>query len=129
MAGVNAQACLVHIYWHAMICQVWEVKAAELSKSSTHKGAIDKTGRVECGRALNFKFSQYTCMRKVHVERTRMRNNQKAYCTLRTSNDDAMNTQYFKPQALHIVLCTLLPIYLHTFGKDTIKFNLIQFNT
>ena len=38
-------------------CQVWEIKAADLSKSSTHKGAIDKTG--EAGRGIGLRFPRY----------------------------------------------------------------------
>lgn len=37
--------------------QVWEVKAADLSKSSTHKGAIDKTG--ESGRGIGLRFPRF----------------------------------------------------------------------
>ncbi|KAL9189968.1 hypothetical protein ACHAXT_009643 [Thalassiosira profunda] len=37
--------------------QVWEVKAADLSKSSTHKGAVDKTG--EAGRGIGLRFPRY----------------------------------------------------------------------
>jgi len=41
--------------------QVWEVKAADLSKSSTHKGAIDKTG--ETGRGIGLRFPRYERLR------------------------------------------------------------------
>lgn len=34
--------------------QVWEVKAADLSKSSTHRGAVDKTGESDRGIGLRF---------------------------------------------------------------------------
>eukprot|EP00934_Nitzschia_sp_Nitz4_P002723 Nitzschia sp. Nitz4//scaffold65_size103378//35545//38141//NITZ4_004463-RA/size103378-augustus-gene-0.79-mRNA-1//1//CDS//3329556231//2713//frame0 len=34
--------------------QVWEIKAADLSKSSTHRGAIDKTGEADRGIGLRF---------------------------------------------------------------------------
>ncbi len=42
-------------------CQVWEVKAADLSKSSTHKGAIDKTG--ESGRGIGLRFPRFERLR------------------------------------------------------------------
>jgi len=41
--------------------QVWEVKAADLSKSSTHKGAIDKTG--EAGRGIGLRFPRFERIR------------------------------------------------------------------
>ena len=41
--------------------QVWEVKAADLSKSSTHKGAIDKTG--ESGRGIGLRFPRFERLR------------------------------------------------------------------
>ncbi|KAL3759541.1 hypothetical protein ACHAWU_000840 [Discostella pseudostelligera] len=41
--------------------QVWEVKAADLSKSSTHKGAIDKTG--ENGRGIGLRFPRFERIR------------------------------------------------------------------
>jgi len=41
--------------------QVWEVKAADLSKSSTHKGAIDKTG--EAGRGIGLRFPRFERVR------------------------------------------------------------------
>jgi len=41
--------------------QVWEVKAADLSKSSTHKGAIDKTG--ESGRGIGLRFPRFERVR------------------------------------------------------------------
>ena len=41
--------------------QVWEVKAADLSKSSTHKGAIDKTG--EAGRGIGLRFPRFERLR------------------------------------------------------------------
>lgn len=41
--------------------QVWEVKAADLSKSSTHKGAIDKTG--ESGRGIGLRFPRFERIR------------------------------------------------------------------
>jgi len=41
--------------------QVWEVKAADLSKSSTHKGAVDKTG--EAGRGIGLRFPRFERIR------------------------------------------------------------------
>eukprot|EP01082_Thalassiosira_pseudonana_P010882 g9575.t1 g9575 contig4:47945-51550(-) len=41
--------------------QVWEVKAADLSKSSTHKGAVDKTG--ESGRGIGLRFPRFERVR------------------------------------------------------------------
>ena len=41
--------------------QVWEIKAADLSKSSTHKGAIDKTG--ESGRGIGLRFPRFERVR------------------------------------------------------------------
>jgi len=41
--------------------QVWEVKAADLSKSSTHKGAVDKTGDV--GRGIGLRFPRFERIR------------------------------------------------------------------
>ena len=41
--------------------QVWEVKAADLSKSSTHKGAVDKTGEV--GRGIGLRFPRFERVR------------------------------------------------------------------
>jgi len=41
--------------------QVWEIKAADLSKSSTHKGAIDKTG--ETGRGIGLRFPRFERLR------------------------------------------------------------------
>ena len=41
--------------------QVWEVKAADLSKSSAHKDAIDKTG--EAGRAIGLRFPRFERVR------------------------------------------------------------------
>jgi DNA ligase-1 len=42
--------------------QVWEVKAADLSKSSTHKGAVDKTG--ESGRGIGLRFPRFERLRE-----------------------------------------------------------------
>ena len=42
-------------------CQVWEVKAADLSKSSTHRGAVDKTG--ESGRGIGLRFPRFERLR------------------------------------------------------------------
>ncbi len=44
-----------HVWFNAV--QVWEVKAASLSKSSTHKGAVDKTGEV--GRGIGLRFPRF----------------------------------------------------------------------
>mmetsp|Transcript_14248 Transcript_14248/g.21588 ORF Transcript_14248/g.21588 Transcript_14248/m.21588 type:complete len:752 (+) Transcript_14248:170-2425(+) len=41
-------------------CQVWEVKAADLSKSPVHTGAIDKTGE---GRGIGLRFPRYERLR------------------------------------------------------------------
>ena len=41
--------------------QVWEVKAADLSKSSAHRGAVDKTG--EQGRGIGLRFPRFERLR------------------------------------------------------------------
>jgi DNA ligase-1 len=43
-------------------CQVWEVKAADLSKSSTHRGAVDKTG--ESSRGIGLRFPRFEKLRE-----------------------------------------------------------------
>lgn len=56
----NASSSLDCDVWFEA-CQVWEVKAADLSKSSTHKGAIDKTG--ETGRGIGLRFPRFERLR------------------------------------------------------------------
>lgn len=41
--------------------QVWEVKAADLSKSSVHRGAVDKTG--DPGRGIGLRFPRFEKVR------------------------------------------------------------------
>lgn len=40
---------------------MWEVKAADLSKSSTHRGAVGKTG--EAGRGIGLRFPRFERVR------------------------------------------------------------------
>ena len=56
----NVSSSLECDVWFEAV-QVWEVKAADLSKSSTHKGAVDKTG--ETGRGIGLRFPRFERMR------------------------------------------------------------------
>ena len=56
----NVSDTLVCDVWFDSV-QVWEVKAADLSKSSTHKGAVGKTG--EAGRGIGLRFPRFERVR------------------------------------------------------------------
>jgi DNA ligase 1 len=59
-AQYNASDTLDCDVWFNPV-QVWEVKAADLSKSSTHKGALGKVGEV--GRGIGLRFPRFERLR------------------------------------------------------------------
>uniref|UniRef100_A0A7S1V6N1 DNA ligase 1 n=1 Tax=Grammatophora oceanica TaxID=210454 RepID=A0A7S1V6N1_9STRA len=67
--------------------QVWEVKAADLSKSSTHKGALGKTG--EAGRGIGLRFPRFE----------RVRPDKKP--TLATTSDQILEMYYAQDSVMH----------------------------
>lgn len=60
-SNYNASDTLDCDVWFDAV-QVWEVKAADLSKSSTHKGALGRTG--EAGRGIGLRFPRFERVRE-----------------------------------------------------------------